>query len=116
LGKKGRLKYFGPKPKQPFIRDNMVVDDIDGTTSRTRPKDKFNTRNNCRSDDVPGAYKEYNRICYDKESYMGCPEPPQKKIYDFRQQRTNPLSPKYKVTNEHGEIEVIGEISGNRPK
>lgn len=118
LGKKGQLKYFGPKPLQPFYRDNMITDDIEGAACNTHSKRHYMIRNNLRSDDVPGAQvKQYHRFYHNKEGYMGPKDPPAKSMADLRQYKSNPLSPKYRVaTEKQGTTEIIGEITGNRPK
>ena len=74
------------------MHDNMVINDIPGATKR----DKYGhiaTRDNNKCDDIPGAsVKNYHKIYYDKESYMGEKEPPKKKISDMRTVISNPLS------------------------
>lgn len=78
LGEKGKceLKYFGPKPKNKFLRDGMNIHDIPGATKTDRytqiaTRDRF-----LRSDDIPGAtVKVYHKYYYDKEGYMGPKDP-----------------------------------------
>lgn len=68
LGEKGKceLKYFGPKPKSRFLRDNMITNDIPGCTTANRYA-SMTTRNHIKTDDIPGAtVKIYHKYYYDK--------------------------------------------------
>lgn len=117
LGTKGELKYFGPKPKTRFVRDSIAVADIPGAVAGDKYK-KYTTRDNIGTADIEGAsVKVINKVFYDKEQLMGLKEEPKKKISQLRENKFNPLSPRYKIGKDrHGKEIHIGEITQQRPK
>lgn len=71
LGSKGQLKHFGPEPANRFIRDTLLVEDIEGAKFNDKHKHRT-VRDNISCKDIQGAVvKDYYRISYDKETAMG---------------------------------------------
>ena len=120
MGGEGLLKQFGPKPPNRFIRDGMVVTDIDGAISGHK-HDKWKTRDHISCEDIEGAaVKDYYKGAYNKDEAlkaMGVQSPYGKQINKTRKVKTSPLDPVYKVgIDEKGNPIEIGEISEQRPK
>jgi hypothetical protein len=80
LGKVGGLAHIGPEQGcRNYIRSNLEAKDVNGPT-RGELMQKFNTRDNLRTDDIKGAQtKIYHQYYYDKQSYMGAQDIPPKK-------------------------------------
>lgn len=111
-------KYTFPKsepieyPIPKFIRDNIQVDDIDGTQPK-KIMSRWFQRESMKKDDILKSWprKQYIRkTFYDYINYRDVTH------CDFHTGRmTNPLEPVYHLGYPNGEKMSVGAIDGNKP-
>lgn len=95
-----------------FIRDNINVDDIEGT----KPKQiKQNIVSNYVKEDIPGTHPKFVKARKEQyaHKYLNYSDLNQKK--SFTKRSVNPLSPVYLLDYGNNEKFVYGDIEGNKP-
>ena len=113
------VTYVEPD-KLKFIRDQMDIDDIDGTRPTKKKHNDFSTRNIMSISDIDGTKARerhaargtkgtspqiFNQMDYRDVTHI-----------DFKTSRhTNPLMPVYITRDENKEKTVIGKVTGSEP-
>jgi hypothetical protein len=105
------VEFIAPEPLR-FIRDQMAVDDIDG--SKPKVEKHLATRDNYNINDIEGAKpkKPLTRHTVHDQIYFDVTA---KKILS-RVEPSNPSNPVYKIRDDKGNLINYGEITGSRPK
>lgn len=110
--KLSEVEYRPPTPPK-FIRDQIVIDDIEGAKARVKPH--YDTRDILKVEDIEGAKAKgaYLRL---RTKYDGFNYDDVTKCMFKTTRETNPLQPSYKTRDETGKVIEIGEIAGSSPK
>jgi hypothetical protein len=109
--KLSEVEYRPPTPPK-FIRDQIVIDDIDGAKPKIKPH--YETRDVLRVEDIDGAKSKgayLRKTKFDAFNYDDVT-----KCMFKTTRETNPLHPTYKTRDDNGNVIEIGEISGSSPK
>ena len=108
------LPKYSVRPYTPpkFIRDNINIDDIQGTKPETYYKSKL--RDTMGVADIEGAKPVPEKQLKKPNFY----DPTDILKGEEREQKTgtNPLAPEYKWRDEDGKLLTIGQVEGSKPR
>lgn len=109
-----KLPSFETKPITPpkFLRDSIGISDIDGT--KPEAYFKWETRNTMSTSDIDGARPKPDKKLT-KPNFMD-PRDINKGEVAVYTRKTNPLMPEYTVKDSDGNLVIIGDVEGSKPR